>query len=546
MTDPHHPTGDDDFSPAARGLIIAAALCVVIAGLRAADTILVPLLFSIFLAILLAPALGALQRLGVPTIIAYLLVTAAVMIVGLAVIAAVGVSLSDFLGRIPDYANRLDQLKASWLERLKPLGLEPSDQARSRYLGPEALVGLMRVLASGLASFFANGFLILVTTVFLLAEAAVFPSKAHTLPGGGEGLLDEFRRIVAGVRGYMAIKTWVSLLTGVLVTCWLLALRVRYPGLWGLLAFALNFVPNIGPILAAVPVVVVALLDRGPATAGLVVMGYLVVNLLFGYVVEPRWMGRGLDLSPLVVLLSLVFWGWVFGPPGMLLSVPLTMAVKIAPGEPAGDAGPGLPARRGPARSEGRSVVDPEAGHRVGCAGGFELPAQDNPRRSLEQSPASGRTVENLQGALAPGVGERAAAEGVLRDEGEPRRPAKPIDRAGIGRQVEAEDRAAAAVVVRDREDTRGRGPRVGWCRDPHEHLTLHQAARTSLSVDEDLRRLPGRASRADLIRPVEPGGQHNRRPLRNRIDNLRPHDRRRLGGLTLHDDLRQQSAQAR
>lgn len=330
MPEPPDAVRDARFSPASRGLIVAAALCVVIAGLRAAEALMVPLLFSLFLAILLAPALGALRRRGIPTILAYLIVTAGVLVVGLAVIAAVGFSLTDFLGRLPDYAERLDRLKADWLERLRPLGLEPSEQARSRYLGPEALVALMRSLAAGLASFFTNGFLILITTIFLLAEAAVFPAKALALPGHGKGLLADLGRIVAGVRSYMAIKTWVSLLTALLIVAWLLIFRVRYPALWGLLAFALNFVPNIGPILAAIPAVVVALLEQGPGIAGLVALGYLAVNLLFGYVVEPRWMGRGLDLSPLVVLISLVFWGWVFGPPGMLLSVPLTMAVKIA------------------------------------------------------------------------------------------------------------------------------------------------------------------------------------------------------------------------
>jgi predicted PurR-regulated permease PerM len=100
--------------------------------------------------------------------------------------------------------------------------------------------------------------------------------------------------------------------------------------LWGLVAFLFNFVPNIGSIIAAVPALLLALVQLGPGPALAAGAGYLVVNIVMGNVVEPRFMGRGVGLSTLVVFLSLVFWGWVLGPVGMLLSVPLTMVVKLA------------------------------------------------------------------------------------------------------------------------------------------------------------------------------------------------------------------------
>jgi predicted PurR-regulated permease PerM len=105
---------------------------------------------------------------------------------------------------------------------------------------------------------------------------------------------------------------------------------VDFPILWGVCAFLLNFVPNIGSIIAAVPAVLLAFVQLGPLYAGLTALGFVVVNLFVGNVIEPRYMGKGLGLSTLVVFLSLLLWGWVFGPVGMLLSIPLTIIVKLA------------------------------------------------------------------------------------------------------------------------------------------------------------------------------------------------------------------------
>ena len=107
-------------------------------------------------------------------------------------------------------------------------------------------------------------------------------------------------------------------------------LGVDYAVLWGLIAFLLNFVPTVGSFIAAVPAVLLALVQLGFASAGLTLLGFVVVNFVMGSAVEPRWMGKGLNLSPLVVFVSLVLWGWVLGPVGMLLSIPLTIMVKIA------------------------------------------------------------------------------------------------------------------------------------------------------------------------------------------------------------------------
>ena len=152
----------------------------------------------------------------------------------------------------------------------------------------------------------------------------------QAIKGRPDASLNRWEGFLNDVKQYMAIKTWVSLATGVLAAAWTAVLGVDYPLLWGLLAFALNYVPNIGSIIAAVPAVLLALVQLGLFEALMTAGGYVAVNLVMGNVVEPRFMGRGLGLSTLVVFLSLLFWGWVLGPVGMLLSVPLTITAKIA------------------------------------------------------------------------------------------------------------------------------------------------------------------------------------------------------------------------
>ncbi len=156
------------------------------------------------------------------------------------------------------------------------------------------------------------------------------PNKMRAALPDADTSLASFEKFFTGVRQYLAIKTLVSIATGLIVTAGLMLLGLDYAPLWGMIAFLLNYVPNIGSIIAAVPAILLAIIQLGPFSALLVAVLYLAVNLIMGSAVEPRMMGKRLGLSTLVIFISLVFWGWVLGPVGMLLSVPLTMIVKIA------------------------------------------------------------------------------------------------------------------------------------------------------------------------------------------------------------------------
>jgi predicted PurR-regulated permease PerM len=216
----------------------------------------------------------------------------------------------------------------TWVEQFG-FGVELESQLNS-LLDPGGALNLAATLFSGVGGILANGFLIFIMVLFLLLEASTLPRKVQVAFGDRGVHLEQFQELFNSVNRYLVMKTWISLLTGVLAGILCAVVGVDFPVLWGLMAFLLNYIPNVGSILAALPPTLLALLQLGGGSSIAIIAGFMVINNVLGNIVEPRIMGQGLGLSPFVVLLSLVFWGWVLGPVGMLLSIPLTMAVKIA------------------------------------------------------------------------------------------------------------------------------------------------------------------------------------------------------------------------
>ena len=313
-----------------RMLIIAAAFVIVIAGMRSAQSLLVPFLLSIFISIICGPVLFWLKKKGLSTSLALVTVIITILAAGLLITALVGTSIHSFSQSLPFYQEKLAQKMAALAVFLGDHGVEISDSRIVDYIDPGAAMGLASNILSGLGNMLSNTFLILLTVILILLEASSFSVKLHKAFGSSENSLETFNKFIANVNSYMAIKTWMSLASGILVAIWLYILGVDFPLLWGFLAFLLNYVPNIGSIIAAVPAVLLALIQHGSLTALLAAAGFLTFNMVIGNFIEPRYLGRGLGLSTLVIFLSLVFWGWVLGPVGMFLSVPLTMTVKIA------------------------------------------------------------------------------------------------------------------------------------------------------------------------------------------------------------------------
>lgn len=313
-----------------RALIGAAALVVVVAGLDAAEDVLLPVLVAVFFAILAAPLMRALQRAGAPTPVA---IGVVVVTVALILVGATGVLAStvrSFTAKAPKYEEPLRRLLVDSLARVRALGFETPDAADlTQLLQPDAMLSLAGQLLNAVVALSSQVVIVTITMTFILLEANELATKTRLAFGEDGAAERSFGEAPLQVQRYLVVKSIASASTGLLLGVYVYALGLDFAMMWGFLAFLLNFIPTIGSIVAAIPPVLLAIVQLGWMKAALVMAGYLVVNTSIGNIIEPRVLGRTLGLSPLVVFLSLLFWGWLWGPAGLLFCVPLTVMAKL-------------------------------------------------------------------------------------------------------------------------------------------------------------------------------------------------------------------------
>ncbi len=318
------------FSAPARGIIIAGSVALVITLMHLAAPVLSPLLLAVFIAVIATPPLRWMRRKGVPKWGALAVIVFILLDVGsLLALLSTG-ALEGFRDSFPTYQERfmlLSQQAGGVLERF---GMDHSQEAIPDLLDPKKVMAVVRLMLSNASGVLATGLLVLLAVMFILMEAPSLHAKLRVAFKPSAEAEARISQLLKRLNRYMSIKALTSLATGVLIWGWLTILGVDFAPLWGVLAFLLNFVPTIGSIVAAVPPVVLALVQLGVSEALLAMLGFMVVNVGIGNFVEPRVMGRGLGISTLAVFVSLLFWGWIFGLVGMFLSVPLTAALIAA------------------------------------------------------------------------------------------------------------------------------------------------------------------------------------------------------------------------
>ena len=313
-----------------RILVIAAALVIIIAGINQARSVLVSMLVAGFLAVIATSPVLWLERRHIPSVAAVLLVVTGMITLLAMTGAVVGVSLNSFYGKLPVYQAHLQDHVVIFQVFLERNGIRGIDKILLGYVNPGAVMSLTARMLTEIGLAFTNIVLILLTVTFILLEASSFPGKLRAVLGHSQKTFPGFERFFDDIKRYMLIKTLISLATGILIAIWLAIIGVDFPVLWGFLAFLLTYVPNIGSTVAAVPAILLALIQLGVAQAVLVAAGYIVVNFIIFNVFETRFMGQRLGLSTLVVFVSLIFWGSLLGPIGMVLCIPFTITLKFA------------------------------------------------------------------------------------------------------------------------------------------------------------------------------------------------------------------------
>jgi AI-2 transport protein TqsA len=312
------------FLPMATGV---AAVVIILAGVHGASQLISQFLMAFVITVAVAPAQSWLIRRGVGPIWAFLITVVATLLgIGL-VITILTSSINQFIQDLPQYQDEFAELQNQITETLSSLGITAStveaSPADTSDLAP-AVAGA----ASWLVSAFTNFGFMLALAAFMLFEATAMPAKvrAIALPQSREPLT----RFVNNVRSYVIVTTWVNLLVGIIDTVLLFAMGVPYAVLWGALAFLFGFIPSIGFILSLIGPALMALLVSGPEAAAIVIVAFILINGSIQNIVLPRRMGEGTDLSPAVVFGSLMFWGFILGPVGAILSVPMTMIVRLS------------------------------------------------------------------------------------------------------------------------------------------------------------------------------------------------------------------------
>ena len=292
-----------------------------------AKNLINPILMALFITIIMIKPLEFLIARKIPQGVAVSIIIAALLGGYFGLLTLIGSSISMFIEKAPEYAESLREQTGLLVSFLEGKGI--SMKGSSEAMDLSKIMDYTANLASELGDTLSNEFTFLLLTIFLLAEVDVFNQKIESIPIKTNQSLKYLRVIGDSIRDYLSIKTMTSLLTGALVAVGLAIIGVDYPILWGLVAFLLNYIPNIGSILAAIPAIIMAFVQMGWDGVLWTGLLYLIVNIVIGNVIEPRIMGKGLGLSTFVVFVALVFWGFILGPVGMFLSVPITMAIKI-------------------------------------------------------------------------------------------------------------------------------------------------------------------------------------------------------------------------
>ena len=306
-----------------------AAFIIIIAGMILAKAILIPFLIALFISIICAQSIYWLEKKKVPKGLAVFIVLFGILSLFTGFGYLIGGSVSSFSSNAPTYEASLKAISDAFIQNLNDRGIRVTHTQFNNLFEPSRVLSFTAIVVNKFVNMMGDAFLVFLTILFMLMELSSIPDKLRTIFKGPAESMDYLATITQSIRHYLVIKTYISLGVGVLIYISLTIIGLDYAILWALIAFLLNYIPNIGSLIALIPAFFLSLVQLGVGGTIWVLVTFVVVHSVLGNFIEPKIMGNGLGLSTLVVFLSLVFWGFIFGIAGMFLSVPLTITLKI-------------------------------------------------------------------------------------------------------------------------------------------------------------------------------------------------------------------------
>jgi len=311
-------------------LFYAAAAVIIIAGLKIGAPIINPILLAVFFSIILLHPINWLKEKGINGLLSSIIVGFGLLVVFFGLGGAVTKSIIEFSHNLPEYKKQLNDITNSSITLLNGYGINVTSDSISNDISTGDTFGYVSRFLTGVGGVFGQIILLLLVSAFIIGEANSFSVKLKVILKNPTISIENITAISRNIRYYLGIKTVTGLIGGVSVTIVLLIMQIQYAIIWGILVLLLRYIPNIGSVIAAIPIMLFVLIQDGLMGVFYAGSAYAIINFIIGQIIEPRFLAKGMNLSTLAVFLSLVFWGWILGDVGMLLAVPITMAMKIS------------------------------------------------------------------------------------------------------------------------------------------------------------------------------------------------------------------------
>lgn len=309
-------------------IIVLAALCIILASVKVSSSIVMPFLLALFLSIVFSPIVKiGKEKYKLPIPITVILIISIIVLGLVGLGTMVSNSITEFTNYLPQYQTSFNSKIVYIQQFLAKFNIEVSRSTLSE-ISPNTLFSYVGTFLQSFAGVMSKAFLILLIVFFMLLEAPYIKDKLTVIMG--EKGSDNVGQVLKSISTYLGVKTFTSFLTGAFSYVLLIWMDVQFALLWSLIIFLLNYIPTIGSIIAAGLVIIQTLLLNEMNVIIIVAVGLTLINAIIGSMMEPKMLGDKVGIPPVVVFLSLLFWNWILGPVGMLLSIPLTIALKVA------------------------------------------------------------------------------------------------------------------------------------------------------------------------------------------------------------------------